>query len=165
MSGRSSKQSFAVSGNSQNAKNHFIEPKIYRNIRISDTASNSVSTSTWLRVVSNMKSSSHKTWQTPHSFLKPHQIQNLNRKIWGDMAYYVPTIWKSGVHVPRVTHLIALMHHTTRRHSQNRICPNVSHLITEVKKAHSFTTIMCLMYCALLALQWKAQSQLYLRVR
>jgi len=39
---------------------------------------------------SNMKSNSHKTWQTSLLFLKPLQIQNLQRKKWGDMAYYVP---------------------------------------------------------------------------
>jgi len=38
----------------------------------------------------NMKSSSQKTWQTSLLFLKPLQIQNLKRKKWGDMAYYVP---------------------------------------------------------------------------
>jgi len=38
----------------------------------------------------NMKSSSHKTWQTSFLFLKPLQIQNLKRKKWGNMAYYVP---------------------------------------------------------------------------
>ena len=28
--------------------------------------------------------------------LKPLEIQNLKRKNWRDMAYYVPTVWKSG---------------------------------------------------------------------
>jgi len=32
---------------------------------------------------SNMKSSSHNTWQTSLLFLKPLQIQNLKRKKWG----------------------------------------------------------------------------------
>ena len=36
-----------------------------------------------------MKSSSHKTWQTSLLFLKPLQTQNLKRKKWGDMTYYV----------------------------------------------------------------------------
>jgi len=45
---------------------------------------------------SNMKSSSLKTWQTSLLFLKPLQIQNLKRKKRGDMAYYVPPVWKSG---------------------------------------------------------------------
>jgi len=50
-----------------------------------------VSTSTSLCVTSNnMKSSSHKTWQTLLLFLKLLQIQNLKRKIWGDIAYYIP---------------------------------------------------------------------------
>jgi len=39
---------------------------------------------------SNMKSSSHKTWQASLLFLKPLQIQNLKRKKWGDMAIYIP---------------------------------------------------------------------------
>jgi len=47
----------------QNAKSHFIEAKIYENIRISETTSNSVSASTWLCVISNMKRFSHETWQ------------------------------------------------------------------------------------------------------
>jgi len=38
----------AVSRNLQNTKNHFIEAKICKNIRISDTTLNSVSTSTWV---------------------------------------------------------------------------------------------------------------------
>jgi len=41
-------------------KNHFIEAKIYKNIRIGDATTNPVSTSTWLCVISNMKNSSHK---------------------------------------------------------------------------------------------------------
>ena len=44
----------------------------------------------------NMKSSSHKTWQTPLLFLKSLQIQNLKRKMWGDTAYYVAPVRKSG---------------------------------------------------------------------
>jgi len=46
----------------QNAKNNEVknlvkifEVKVYKNIRISDTKPNSVSTSTWLCVTSNMK--------------------------------------------------------------------------------------------------------------
>jgi len=34
--------------------NHFIEAKTYKNIRISDTTWNSVSTSAWFRYASNM---------------------------------------------------------------------------------------------------------------
>jgi len=62
MSDRSTavKQSLAVSRNLQNAKNHFIEAKIYNNIRTSDTTPNSVPTSTWVCVTSNMKKYSHK---------------------------------------------------------------------------------------------------------
>ena len=62
MSDRSTavKQSFAVSRNLQNAKNHFIEAKSYNNIRISDTKPNFVSTSTWVCVTSNTKKYSHK---------------------------------------------------------------------------------------------------------
>jgi len=57
-----------------------------------------------------LKTSSHKTWQISLLFLKPLQIQNLKRKKWGDMAYYVPPVWKSGgTHVPRVPHQIAPM--------------------------------------------------------
>jgi len=55
-----SRQAFAVSRNLQNAKNYFIDAKIYKNIRISNTTSNSVSISTWLCVPSDIKSSSHK---------------------------------------------------------------------------------------------------------
>ena len=55
----------------------------FQNTRISDTTPNSVLTSTWLCVTSNMKSSTHKTWQTSLLFLKPLQIQNLKRKTWG----------------------------------------------------------------------------------
>jgi len=47
-------------------------------------------------MLSNMKSSWHKTWQTSLLFLKPLQIQNLKRKKWGDMTYYVPPVWKIG---------------------------------------------------------------------
>jgi len=50
----------------------------------------------------NLKSSSHKTWQTSLLLLKPLQIQNLKRTKWGDMAYYVPPSEKVGGHVPRV---------------------------------------------------------------
>jgi len=48
----------------KNGKYHFIEAKIYKLTESSDTTPNSVSTSTWLCVISNMKSTSHKTWQT-----------------------------------------------------------------------------------------------------
>jgi len=60
-------QSFAVSRNLQKAKNRFIEANIYKNISISDTTPNSVSTSTGLRV-SNMISSSHNVTNVTFSF-------------------------------------------------------------------------------------------------
>jgi len=44
---RTSEQSFAVSRNLHNATNIFVEAEIYKNIRINDTTSNSVSTSNW----------------------------------------------------------------------------------------------------------------------
>jgi len=69
---------------------------MFKNIRISDTAPNSVSTSTLLCVTPNMKNSSHKTWQTLYLVLKPLQIQTLREKSGGDMAYYVPPVQKSG---------------------------------------------------------------------
>jgi len=54
----------------------------------------------------NMKSSSHKTWQTSLLFLKPLKIKNLKRKRGGIL--YPPT-WKSGGIRPRVAHQIAPM--------------------------------------------------------
>jgi len=39
----------------------------------------------------NMKSSSHKTWQTSLLFLKPLQIQNLKRKKWGGHGILSPS--------------------------------------------------------------------------
>jgi len=45
---RSSKASFAVSGNLKFAKYHFIEAKIDKLTESRDTTANSVSTSTWL---------------------------------------------------------------------------------------------------------------------
>jgi len=50
-----------VSRKLQNAKNQIIEAKIYKNTKISENTPNSVSTSTWLCVKSNMKSFSCKT--------------------------------------------------------------------------------------------------------
>jgi len=108
MSDRGSSQSFAISRNLQNVKIIF-EGKIYKNIRISDTIPNSVSTSTWLCVTSKMKNSSHKTWQTSHLFLKPLQIQTYEKNVGRDMAYYVPRLKKWGRHLPRVPHQIAPM--------------------------------------------------------
>jgi len=60
-----------------------FEVKIYKNIGISDTTSNSVSTSTLLCVTSNLKNSSHKMWQTSNLVLKPLQIQTLGEKNGG----------------------------------------------------------------------------------
>jgi len=48
-----------------------FEVKIYKNISISDTTPNSVSSPTWRCVTSNMKNSSHKTWKTSHLVMKP----------------------------------------------------------------------------------------------
>jgi len=28
--------------------------------------------------------------------MKPLKIQTLKRKMWGDVEYYIPTVWKSG---------------------------------------------------------------------
>jgi len=39
----------------------------------------------------------------------PIEIQNLKRKLWGDIAYYAPRLKKWGGHVPRIPHLIAPM--------------------------------------------------------
>ena len=44
----------------------------------------------------------HLTWKlftenvTNATFFKALQIQNLKRKKWGDMAYYIPTVWQNG---------------------------------------------------------------------
>ena len=51
-------------------KYHFIEAKIDKLTESSDTTPNSVSTSTWLCVTSNMKSTSHKMWQTSLLYLE-----------------------------------------------------------------------------------------------
>ena len=59
---------------------------------------------------SKMKSSSHKTLQTPLLFLKPLQIQNLKRKKWGGRGILCPPrLKKWGGHVLRVPHQIAPM--------------------------------------------------------
>jgi len=55
MLSRSSLQPFSASTNLQIARNHFIEVKLIKKIGISDTTSNYVSTSAWLRYASNMK--------------------------------------------------------------------------------------------------------------
>jgi len=46
-------------------------------------------------VPSNMKSSSHKTWQATLLFLKALQIQNPKRKKWGGHDILCPPVWKS----------------------------------------------------------------------
>ena len=74
MSDRSSEPPFVVARNLKNGKHHFIEAKIDKLTEFSDTTPNSVSTSTWLCVTSNMKSTSRKTWQTSRLFLKLLQI-------------------------------------------------------------------------------------------
>jgi len=108
MSDRSSKPSFAVSRHSKNAKYHAIETKADKLTESSDTTPYSVSTSTWLCVTSNMKSTSHKTWKTPLLFLELLQIQNLKRKSGGTMHITSPHLTNGG-YVPRVPHQIAPM--------------------------------------------------------
>jgi len=48
--------------NLQNVKNHFIEAKIYENVRIGNTTPKSVSTSTWQCVTSSMKNVTNATF-------------------------------------------------------------------------------------------------------
>jgi len=67
----------------KNAKYPLIEAKIDKLTESSDTTPNYVSTSTWLCVISNMKSTPHKRWQTSLLFLELLQIQNLKRKSGG----------------------------------------------------------------------------------
>jgi len=90
---RSSFQSFSVSRNLQKCPNSFfIEAKIYKkNIRLSDTTLNSISTLTWLCVTSNMKSSQN---------TKPEEK---------NMGGHGLTV-KVGGHVPCTPHQIAPMH-------------------------------------------------------
>jgi len=83
MSDRSSKPSFAVSRNLKYAKYHFIEAITDKQTESSNNTPNSVSTSAWLCVTSNMKSTSHKTWQTSLLFLELLRMQNLKRKNGG----------------------------------------------------------------------------------
>ena len=61
---------------------------------------------------SNLKSSLHKTWQTLLSFLKPHQIQTLKRRKWGDMAYYIPHLKKWGDTSPVFPTILRPSHHS-----------------------------------------------------
>jgi len=77
-----------------------FEIKIYKNIRKSDTTPNSFSTSTWLGVTSNMKTSSHKTWQTSHLVLKHLQIQTLREKSGVTWHIMSPRIKKWGTRPP-----------------------------------------------------------------
>ena len=107
MSDRSNKPSFAVSRNLKQAKYNFIEAIADKLTESSNTTPNSVSTSTWLCVTSNMISTSHKTWQTSLLFLKLLQIQNLKRKSGGTSHIMSPPPEKVGGHVPRVPHQIA----------------------------------------------------------
>ena len=92
----------------KNAKYHLIEAKIYKLTESSDTTSNSVSTSTWLCATCNMKSTSHKTWQTSLIFGTSPNIKPEEKK-WEDMAYYIPPPEKVGGHIPRVPHQSAPM--------------------------------------------------------
>ena len=101
MSDRTSKPSFAVSRNLENAKYHFIEAKIDKLTESSDTTPNSVSTSTRLCVTSNMKSTSpRQTWQTSLLFLELLQIQNLKRKSGGTWHIISPHLKNWRRHVP-----------------------------------------------------------------
>jgi len=109
MSDRSNKPSFAVSRNLKHAKYHFIEAITDKLTESSNTTPNSVSTSTWLCVTSNMISTSHKTWQTSLLFLELLQIQNLKRKSGGTSHIMSPPPEKVGGHVPRVPHQIVPM--------------------------------------------------------
>ena len=90
--------SFVVSRNLKSGKYHFIEAKIYKltvTEESSDTIPNSVSRSTWLCVIFNIQSTSHKTW---HAWLTFQTFQNLipETKKWGYMAYYIPSPEKMG---------------------------------------------------------------------
>jgi len=109
MSDRISKPSFAVSRNLKNAKYHFIEAKIDELTESSGTTLNSVSTSTWLCVTPNMKSTSRKTWQTSLLFLELLQIQNLKTKSGGRGILYPTHLKKWEGTPPRVLHQIAPM--------------------------------------------------------
>ena len=91
MSDRSNKPSFAVSRNLKHAKYHCIEAITDKLTESSNTTPNSVSTSTWLCVTSNMISTSHKTWQTSLLFLELLQIRNLKRKSGGTSQIMSPT--------------------------------------------------------------------------
>jgi len=104
-SDRSSKPSFAVSRNLKNAKYHFIEAEIDKlkessDITDSDTTQessdilNSVSSSTWLCVTFNTKSTSRKTCQTSLSFVESLQIRNLKRKSGGTWHITSPHLKK-----------------------------------------------------------------------
>jgi len=57
-----------------------------------------------------MKSTSHKTWQTPLLFLELLQIQNLKRKSGRTWHIISSHLKKWGGHVPRVPHRIAPIH-------------------------------------------------------
>jgi len=109
MSDRSSKPSFAVSRNLKHATYHFIEAITDKLTEPSNTTPNSVSTSTWLCLTSNMISTLHKTWQTSLLFLELLQIQNLKRKSGGTSHIMSSPPEKVGGNVPRVPHKIALM--------------------------------------------------------
>jgi len=108
MSDRSNKPSFAVFRNLKHAKYHFSEALTDKLTESSNTTPNSVSTSTWVCVTSNI-STSHKTWQTSLLFLELLQIQNQKRKSGGTLHIMSPPPEKVGGHVPRVPHQIAPM--------------------------------------------------------
>jgi len=85
----------------------------------SNTTPKSVSTSSWLCVTSNMKSSLHKTWQTSLLFLELLQIQNLERKRGGTSHIMPSSHEKLEGTRPRVPHQIASISMTKQRTNEN----------------------------------------------
>ena len=59
-------------------------------------APNSVSTSTGLCVTSNMKSTPHKDGKRHFHFWSFSKYKTWKEKVRGDMAYYIPPLWKNG---------------------------------------------------------------------
>jgi len=73
----------AVNNLSRSLENHFIEANIHKNIRIKDTAPNSISTSAWLCATSNM----NKQWRNWHGAGTSRLPWQAKRKNWA------PFIW------------------------------------------------------------------------
>jgi len=101
MSDIGSNQSFAVSRNLQNAKNHFWSKNlwIYQNQWYHTNLSFNINIAT-VCVTSNMKNSSRKTWQTSHLVLKPLQIQTLREKSGGTWHIMSHRLKKWGTRPP-----------------------------------------------------------------